>query len=69
MSDEPENLAEALDYEINRNRELLDDYKQIPTGAFGAHMIDRDIRSAVAALASGDVIQMLQAYSAMKNNE
>lgn len=69
MSDEPANLAEALDYEINRNRELLDDYRKIPTGGFGATMIDRDIRNAVTALASGDVIQMLQAYSAMKNNE
>ena len=69
MSDEPANLAEVLDYEINRNRELLDDYRKIPTGGFGASMIDLDIRHAVSALASGDVIQILRAYEAMKNNE
>lgn len=63
------NLAEALAKEIQRNRDLLELYKEIPTGVFGAIMIDLDIKNAVDALASGDVIEMAQAYEAMKNNE
>ena len=67
--EEPANLAEALADEIHRNGELLEAYKQIPSGGFGAAAITMDIRNAVSALADGDVIQMLRAYSAMKNNE
>jgi hypothetical protein len=32
-------------------------------------MIDLDIKNAVEALASGDVIKILEAYEAMKDNE
>jgi len=63
------NLAEALAQEIERNRKLLDEYRKIPTGVFGATMIDLDIKNAVEALASGDVIKILQAYEAIKDNE
>jgi hypothetical protein len=63
------NIAEALAKEIERNRELLEEYKKIPTGVFGAMMIDLDIKNAVEALASGDVIKILEAYEAMKDNE
>lgn len=63
------NLAEALAEEIQRNRELLEEYKRIPTGVFGATMIDLDIKNAVDALASGDVVEMAQAYEAMKDNQ
>jgi len=63
------NIAEALAKEIQRNRELLELYKAIPAGVFGATMIDLDIKNAIDALASGDVIEMLEAYEAMKDNE
>lgn len=63
------NLAEALAKEIDRNRELLEEYKKIPTGIFGAMMIDQDIKAAVDALASGDVVKIAQAYEAIKDNE
>lgn len=63
------NLAEALAKEIDRNRELLEEYKKIPTGVFGAMMIDQDIKAAVDALASGDVVKIAQAYEAIKDNE
>lgn len=63
------NVAEALVDEIDRNRKLLELYKEIPTGAFGAMMIDRDIKNAVEALASGDVVKIVEAYEAIKNNE
>jgi hypothetical protein len=63
------NVAEALVKEIERNRELLKLYQEIPTGVFGATMIDLDIKNAVEALASGDVVKIVEAYEAIKNNE
>lgn len=65
------NLVEGLEKEIQRNRELLDIYRSLPAnaGAFGALMIDRDIQNAVKALGSGDIVEMLKAYNAMKDNE
>ena len=63
------NIAEALANEIKRNFELLEEYKKIPTGTFGATMISQDIDNAVDALASGDVIEMLKAYEVMKGNK
>ncbi len=65
----PNNLPGAMEKEIQRNRELVDVYKTIPTGGFGAAMIDRDIREGIASLASGDVIRILRAYEALKGNE
>ena len=63
------NLVEALEQEIQRNRDLLKLYEEIPTGAFGAMMIDLDIKAAINALASGDVVEIARAYAAMKDNE
>lgn len=63
------NVAEALADEIERNRKLLELYKEIPTGAFGAMMIEYDIKNAVDALASGDVVKIVEAYEAIKDNE
>ena len=62
-------LGDVLPEEIKRNRELLEQYKEIGVaGGFGAAMIEEDIDRAVNALASGDVVRMLKAYEAMKNN-
>ena len=66
---EPKNMTEALLKEISRNRELLEEYRKIPTGWFGAAAIAADIKFAEAALASGDVIEVLKAYGRMENNE
>ena len=63
------NVAEALAQEIERNRKLLEEYKKIPTGFFGAAMIGMDIKAAVKALASGNVIEILEAYEKIKGNE
>lgn len=63
------NMAEALAKEIERNRELLKLYQEIPTGVFGAMMIDLDIKNAVEALASGDAIKIIETYESMKDNE
>lgn len=62
-------VVEALADEIERNRKLLELYRQIPTGAFGAKMIELDIKNAVEALVSGDVVEIVEAYEAIKNNE
>jgi hypothetical protein len=64
-----ENLVEALEREIDRNRELLKAYESIPTGTFGAMMIERDIKNAVKALASGDAVEIIKAYQEMKDNQ
>ncbi len=67
--DTPNNLPEAMEKEIQRNRELLDVYNTIPTGIFAASMIERDIIKAISALASGDVIRILRSYESLKGNE
>ena len=65
-----ENLAEGLVRELNRNRELLEDYKEIgPNGAFGAKMIEIDISAGEKAQGETDVIAMCQAFNSLKNNK
>ena len=62
-----ESLAEALPKEMARVREVLGHYKEIgPTGAFGAAMIEQDLRAADKAMMSGDVIAMIQAFNTLK---
>jgi len=68
-TNKPENVATALGREIDRNRKLLEIYRQIPTGVFGAATIDQDIQEAVNALSSGDAVRIIRAYEAMKNNK
>jgi len=62
-------VGEDIQVEIKRNQELLQLYKEIPTGLFGATMIQADIDSAIKALAEGDIIEILKAYERLKNNE
>ena len=64
-----ENIADALAKEIKRNQELLEVYRDIPTGVFGATMIKEDIDFAIDALAGGDIVEILKAYKRMVNNE
>jgi hypothetical protein len=64
-----ENLVEAVRREITRNRELLDIYNSIPTGRFGAMMIEMKIENAIKVLADGDVVEILQAYEDLKSSE
>jgi hypothetical protein len=62
-------VGEEILVELKRNRELLEVYKEIPTGAFGHMMISKDIDEAEKALAEGDVIAIIQAYEKLKGNE
>lgn len=67
---EKQSFSELLAKEIERNRELLEMYKELPggVGVFGAAFINRDINYAIEALASGDVVEMIKAYESMKDN-
>jgi len=56
------NLIEGLQEELNRCRELLQTYREIPTGGFGAAVVEQSIREGEAAIASRDVVRMLRAY-------
>ena len=67
--DKMPNLMQGLIEELNRNRELLKEYEKIPTGAFGATMIRKDIVDAEKVIGTGDVIEMLKCYEMLKKNE
>ena len=65
-----ENLAEGLQKELKRNRELAGMFKSIgPNGMFGAAMIEQDIQAADKAITEGDVVAMLRAFNKLKENE
>lgn len=59
------NLVEGLHKEIVRCKELLEFYKEIPQGDFGAMIIEQKIQKAESALASGDPIEMVKSYNAL----
>lgn len=66
-TEQPENLMDGLFYEMNRCRDLLNEYKAIgPVGLFGHAMIAADLRAAENAIRENDVVKMLQAYNALK---
>ncbi len=71
MTDKPiETLAEGLPRQQARVREILAMYQSIgPAGAFGAAMIEADLRAADVAAASGDVVAMLRAYKTLEGIE
>jgi hypothetical protein len=61
------NIIEGIQTQCDRCRELVTQYEQIgPVGAFGKLMIERDITEGEAAIASGDVVRMVQAYKALE---
>jgi hypothetical protein len=60
-------LGELLPKEQARVREVLGHYKEIgPVGRFGAYMIEKELQAADKAIMSGDVVEMLKAYKALK---
>jgi len=63
------NLIEALQKELDRNKELLQLYKSIPTGMFGAMMIESKITEAEKAIASGDTVAMVHCLKELRNSE
>ncbi len=65
-----EKLAQGLVRELNRNRELLLEYKKIEQpGAFGAAIIEDKIKRGETAQENGDVAEMLRVFSDLENSE
>jgi hypothetical protein len=66
-----ETLAEALPKEVNRVREVQDQFKSLrgtPNVLVEPQiaMMEADIQEGIAAGASGDVVRMLQAHERLK---
>jgi len=48
-------------------REILGHYKEIgPVGAIGAMFIEQDLANADRAVISGDIVEMLRSFEALK---
>jgi hypothetical protein len=61
-------IGEEFPKEQARCRELLHEYHLIgPSGVFGVAMIEATLRAADEAMASGDVVAIVQAFKAMKD--
>lgn len=58
------NLIEGIQQKCNYIRDtIIPEYEAIgPAGRFGKIMLQEDIRKGEAAIASDDVVQMLQVY-------
>ncbi len=63
-----ENLIEGLQREMKRNRELLEEYRKIPTGGFGAMVISTKIDAGEKAMAQWDTIAMITAYKELEKS-
>lgn len=63
------NLIDGLKKEITRCEELVKKHSQISFDAFGTHTIQTDINIAKAAIAEGDTVAMISAYTALRECE
>ncbi len=64
------NLIEGLQEEMDRNRELLQDYKDIgPSGLFGAGTIQDKIKATERAIANGDTVEMLRCFKRLQDSQ
>ena len=69
---EPQNLMDGLLREINRVREIIKEYEMPElkgAGIFAATMMKQSIAKAENSIRSNDVIEMLRAYSELKEYE
>ena len=66
-----DNLMEGLLSEMNRVRDLIVEYNNLPggVGIFGASLMKINIQKAEKAISSGDVIQMMVCYKELKGHE
>ena len=63
-----ENLIDGLNRELERNRELLKQYKALgPCGNFGAAFIQQAISEGESALSENDAVDMVKAYAKLKD--
>lgn len=66
---ETQNLMDGILSEMNRAREILAMYEEIPQGAFGAAMIKMSVARAEKAISSGDIVEILKCYNDLKEIE
>ncbi len=59
-------LGDELPKEMTRVRELLPLYDAIPAGFIAATMMRAELDRAARALASGDVVAMIEVYESLK---
>lgn len=59
-------MIPELRKEIERCEELVSRYNEIPTGAFGAAMIQHEIDAANEAIDRQDAVAMVRALSALR---
>jgi hypothetical protein len=66
-----ENIMEGLLSEISRVRDIVTEYESLPSGAgmLAAAIMKSEIKQAEKAIATGDTIEMIYAYSKLKGNE
>lgn len=65
--DNADSVGDDMPKQQARARDVLGHYRAIgPPGAFGAAMIERDLREAEEAMASGDIVRIVRAYAALK---
>lgn len=65
-----ENVGSDMPNQQARCRELLKLYHEIgPHGTFAAAMIEASLREADEAIASGDVVRIIRAYTRLKGHE
>lgn len=66
-----ENLIEGLQSQMNRVREIIKEYKELPknAGALAAFMMEKSIENAERQIAVGDTIEMMKAYSDLETYE
>jgi len=65
------NLMEGLLEEMNRVRELISDYEELPNGAgmFGATIMKTNIKRAEKSISDNDVVAMLRMYEELKGHQ
>ena len=60
------NIEDGFKQELERARELLMVYQNIPSGQFGAAVVKEAIDRAEISMLTGDVVEMIQSYNALK---
>jgi len=64
-----DNLHDALNAEIVRNKELLIEYERIPEGKLGAMIIKLALRGAELAIQEQDLPKMIYYYNELKGSQ
>ena len=57
---------DGLNDELKRAKELLKVYQSIPTGGFGAMVIQKAIDNAETCIREGDTVGMVKTYGELK---